>query len=881
VNGGQGATIVPHSRFRRAKQTYRATLLAFAALTILLSAFVTTIVEQDSVAYILRVIEGASAPRDEEIRAMLALALIPLTTGALTYLLASQGIRLLRLWMYLRSFHQIVGERLQRTAPLYRLNHLERGANLPLAAPVDARGRTLGKPLALARILAETRHALLLGGSATGKTTALLGLAYEASRARELLPLFFGRRPLPLLLSLPQYAASSGGYDKPNLDFLAGQMAAYSSPGFAALLPSYLRRKPVLLLCDDLDEAPDDEFGRVLGHLTRMGAQSYRRVRVLATANSAAREIIVREIGDSKTWRLCVVAALEKQELGGVPAFAPRLRGKGAAEFLASLRTHLLDEPYHLPVALTAIQLSQDGAALPDGIAQLLAADCLRRCESVASDDIPAAYLLQFLSGLGSALCAAGEHAIPLEPMAELGQSVESWLDFHRPQAPIARRHWGGTGLSGEQIEALCATAVNAGLLLVSPDGEALRFTHRLVEATFAALWLRDHDEADTQLDPRLLGEQWTTPLLLWAGLSHQPERIATGILRLRETSRSVAARAGLKRYASVQPTALGLSLGVMLYGAAVQLASLMSEPLPSPRAVAHIETRLRAILDEALAAAADPALTKSIVEATRNVWSRCGPELDTALRALVHAPSLGRLTQAELYTCLGLFASPIATDLLIARLDEREPTVRAGITRGFILAGYAALASLQAQMTNANEGVRARAVEIIDAIGDSDETEDTSVHRQAVHVLATGAPDQRAAAAETLGALQSHPAVQPLIARLRDREPEVRIAAARALGKLADEDAIEPLRAALRHASLELRAAIAEALGAYQSSEVAPDLARLLDDPAPTVRAAAATALGSIPDDSAVSALKAHSADPDPAAQAVILSALRRLGQR
>src|SRR5262249_31940506 len=157
------------------------------------------------------------------------------------------------------------------------------------AAPIDARGRTRSKPDALARILAEARHALLLGASATGKTTALLGLAYEASRARELVPLFFGRRPLPALVSLPHYAAaSSSGYDKPLLDFLAGQAAAYSSPGFAALLPSYLRSKRVLLLCDDLDEAPDGEFGRVLGHLTGMGAQSYPHVRVLATANIAA-----------------------------------------------------------------------------------------------------------------------------------------------------------------------------------------------------------------------------------------------------------------------------------------------------------------------------------------------------------------------------------------------------------------------------------------------------------------------------------------------------------------------------------------------------------------------------------------------------------------
>src|SRR4029079_1771732 len=126
--------------------------------------------------------------------------------------------------------------------------------------------------------------------------------------------------------------------------------------------------------------------------------------------------------------------------------------------------------------------------------------------------------------------------------------------------------------------------------------------------------------------------------------VQNKPERSAPDILRLRETSRSVASRAGLKRYASVQPTALALSLATMFYGAAVQLAVLNSESSPSTRAVTHIETRLRAILDEALAAAADPTLSDSIVEAARNIWRRCGPELDTAMSALCHAPALGRL---------------------------------------------------------------------------------------------------------------------------------------------------------------------------------------------------------------------------------------------
>jgi HEAT repeat protein len=874
---------VPHTRHRRAARTYRATLVAFSALTILLSLFIIAIVEQDAVAHTMRAaLQDVTALNDDETRIAAELTLIPLAIGALTYLLAAQGIRLLRLSLYLRKFHQAVGERLQRTAPLYRLSHLDRGANLPFTTPTDMRGRSLGKSVSLSTVLSEAPHALLLGATATGKTTALLGVAYEASRARELLPLFLGRTPLPLLISMPQYAeAAYDTYDTPNLDFLAEQIAAYSSPGFASLLPSYLQRKRVLLLCDDLDETPGVELGRVISHLTRLRAPRYRRARVLATANIAARELISRQIDDSKAWRICDLAPAQAANLGGLSAIAPRYGAKGAAEFSTALRTHLLDEPERLPVALTALKQIPDGVALPFGIAQALAIFCRTRCEALASEDVPATYLLQFLGGLASALCAAGTHTVPLASATELGLAVSAWLEYHHPQAPVA--HWqpGGVGLRGEQIEIFCAAAVNAGLLLIAPDGATLRFTHRLIEATCAALWLIDHDEREAPLDPSLLGEQWTIPLLFWAGFSDQPERVANGVLRLRETSRSVALRAGLGEFAAVRPAALALSLATIVCGSAVYLAINDEEPSSSSRAVTHIETRLRAILDEALAAASDPAMTEDIVDAARNVGRRCGPELDVAMRMLAHMPSLGRLTQAEMYTCLGLFASPIAIDLLIERLGEREPTIRAGVTRGLTLAGYAALAPLQAQIMSADEGIRARATEIIDAIAASDEAEDTSVHRKAVHVLATGAPDQRAAAAQTLGALQSHPATQPLIARLRDREMEVRVAAARALGKLGAEEALEPLHAALRQSSPELRVAIVEALGAYQASAVTDDLVRLLDDPASTVRAAAATALGAIPDEASIRGLKAHTNDPDPTSQAVILSALRRLGQR
>src|SRR5215831_11510526 len=69
VNGGQGATIVPHSRHARAERTYRATLLAFSALTFLLTLFVVAIVEQDAVAHTIRAaLQDVTALNAEETR---------------------------------------------------------------------------------------------------------------------------------------------------------------------------------------------------------------------------------------------------------------------------------------------------------------------------------------------------------------------------------------------------------------------------------------------------------------------------------------------------------------------------------------------------------------------------------------------------------------------------------------------------------------------------------------------------------------------------------------------------------------------------------------------------------------------------------------------
>src|SRR5262249_25044292 len=160
----QGANIVSHSRHGRAERTYRATLLTYALLAALLSLFIVAIIEQGAAwRTVSSALRDASALGDDDIRVVAELTLLPLAAGPLTYILAAQGIRLLRLSIYLRRFHRSIGERLERTAPLYRLSHIDHGADLPLALSLDARGRTTGKAAALARVIEESAHTLLVG----------------------------------------------------------------------------------------------------------------------------------------------------------------------------------------------------------------------------------------------------------------------------------------------------------------------------------------------------------------------------------------------------------------------------------------------------------------------------------------------------------------------------------------------------------------------------------------------------------------------------------------------------------------------------------------------------------------------------------------------
>jgi len=90
-------------------------------------------------------------------------------------------------------------------------------------------------------------------------------------------------------------------------------------------------------------------------------------------------------------------------------------------------------------------------------------------------------------------------------------------------------------------------------------------------------------------------------------------------------------------------------------------------------------------------------------------------------------------------------------------------------------------------------------------------------------------------------------PAVEPLIAVLKDKDPLVRMQAAYALGRIKDARAVGPLIGALKDENPIVRMQAADALGQTKDVHAVEPLMAALKDKDSLVRAQAADALGQI----------------------------------
>jgi HEAT repeat protein len=134
-----------------------------------------------------------------------------------------------------------------------------------------------------------------------------------------------------------------------------------------------------------------------------------------------------------------------------------------------------------------------------------------------------------------------------------------------------------------------------------------------------------------------------------------------------------------------------------------------------------------------------------------------------------------------------------------------------------------------------------------------------------------------RAEVASTLVLFNDSRSVEPLIAALKDQDAEVREWAAWALGPRCDPRGVEPLIALLKDPNAKVRKRAVAALGEAKDPRAVDPLVTLLNDPDLKVRASAVTALGAIKDPRAFAPIfnLLRNQDQLPRAQDQLLQAL------
>lgn len=123
------------------------------------------------------------------------------------------------------------------------------------------------------------------------------------------------------------------------------------------------------------------------------------------------------------------------------------------------------------------------------------------------------------------------------------------------------------------------------------------------------------------------------------------------------------------------------------------------------------------------------------------------------------------------------------------------------------------------------------------------------------------------------------HPAVESLIARVKDSDKEMRAGAIYALGQIKDPLATDPLILALKDKDSRMRCEAADALGKIKDVRAINPLIAALKDRSWENRGYAADALGEIKDPRAIDALIASFKDPDGEVQGRAGVALRSIG--
>lgn len=858
-----------------ALESYRGSRGLAAFLVAFLAFLLVAILEREAIAAVVTQLTNhqydLGTLTQKQALILAQIALLPLGVALVVYLLAAAAILYLRLWLYTQGMRRYVVRRLRASAPLQHIGIDAAGVRF------DAKGEPEG---AIERSLHETirdmPHLLLLGEAGTGKTVTLLAAAAQRTRRRMLPSLLLGARPLPVLVPLASYAQALEEGELTLLEFVVRQMRIFASPGLVARLPRMLRKGRVLLLCDGLHDVPTSERPYVCSQLAELATGERTKARAMVTFRLDAYTHEARSIAMLHDFKRVVLGGLSDETVMRALQQTPppkQIKRPKRNDVPETLRTHELTTPVALPATLAALLAAWcDPRPLPYGRGQLYGRYCDILSARAAGAQLDAERVRFVLGALASSLRRADVHVVAVTGGESMGEAVTQRLETLQPLIPLDLRTVSQPSPLAVEVDAICRGALQAGILARSSDSVGVSFANSLLEAAFAALWLRDRDDGFGRLNAELLRPQWILPLLLWAGSLDNSAELAERLRRLVDTPDSTSVRAQLQAKEAVVPLTLVVSLATLVEGLSAQLAELATAPEQRRQALELGEQHLRDLLDKLQSYAIWPDTAELVADALGMIEEYGGPEVTNTLIALAKVTQLNRLARAQIIMLLGSRSAPITRDALVEFLPDSDPIIRQAVNQAFVYAGAQALPSLRTALSGQNERARIRAGEVLALLGDA-----------AIDVAIAGLTGteagQRATAARTLGALRAERAEKPLIERLDDGESAVRVAAAQALGALATETAMSALE---RHSSAPdavTRAAIAQALGAARNPQSYATLVALLNDAEGKVRAAAATALGLLGDERAVPALQERRADPNPWAQNAVVSALRSLG--